>query len=279
MVLLVLRPSAVRLARVGTPASSSGGRVGVRCQPPRPWRQNSQASSAVTRPWGFWTKRFMSQPYMTVCWMSRAARRVSVTWSGAGRDRGLEQLDQHPRDRRHHRGQALGILERELQRELRDRDAVVGAALAARPERLAPLVETDREGAKSLERLGLGLHGRAEILERLADALLEEREEQLVLALEVLVEPSQRLLRAIDDLLDRELGRAPLVDQRERRIQESLNALLRAGARGSSGSSRPRADASPVAFPSCRSSASRHAESILVYSATRVPFAVRPRWP
>ena len=34
--------------------------------------------------------------------------------------------------------------------------------LRARPERLAPLVETDREGAKSLERLGLGLHGRAE---------------------------------------------------------------------------------------------------------------------
>ena len=39
---------------------------------------------------------------------------------------------------------------------------VVGAALAARPERLAPLVETDREGAKSLERLGLGLDGLAE---------------------------------------------------------------------------------------------------------------------
>ena len=174
----------------------------------------------------------MSQPYITVCWMSRAARCVSVTLSGAGRDRGLEQLEQHPRDRRHRRGQTLGILERELHRELRDRDAVVGATLAARPERLAPLVETDREGAQSLERLGLGLHGRAEILERLADALLEEREEQLVLAVEVLVEPSQRLLRAIDDLLDRELGRAPLVDQRERRIQESLDALLRAGARG-----------------------------------------------
>src|SRR4029079_7653588 len=67
---------------------------------------------------------------------------------------------------------------------------------------------------------------------RLADAFFEEREEQLVLAVEGLVEPSQRLLGAIDDLLDRELGRAPLVDQRERRIQESLDALLRAGPRG-----------------------------------------------
>src|SRR5262249_31152135 len=46
-----------------------------------------------------------------------------------------------------------------------------------------------------------------------------------------LVEASQRLLRAIDDLLNRELGRAALVDQRERRIQQPLNALLGAGAR------------------------------------------------
>jgi len=45
----------------------------------------------------------------------------------------------------------------------------VGAALAARPERPAPLVQTDREGAKSLERLGRGLGGRAEILERFAN--------------------------------------------------------------------------------------------------------------
>ena len=43
-------------------------------------------------------------------------------------------------------------------------------------------METDREGAQSLERLGLRLGGRAEILDRLADALLEQREEQLVLA-------------------------------------------------------------------------------------------------
>jgi hypothetical protein len=40
------------------------------------------------------------------------------------------------------------------------------------------------------------------------------------------------MLRAIDDLLDRELGRASLVDQRERRIEQSLNTLLGPGTRG-----------------------------------------------
>ena len=95
----------------------------------------------------------------------------------------------------------------------------------------------------------------AEILERLADGLLEEREEQLVLAIEVLVEPSQRLLRAIDDLLDRELGRAPLVYQRETRIQDSLNALLRAGARGAQALRDRAPTPGPGPFPSCRSSA------------------------
>src|SRR5262249_40221081 len=91
--------------------------------------------------------------------------------------------------------------------------------------------ETDGEGAQALERLGRGFHGRAQIVERLAYALLEEREEQLVLAVEVLVETAQRLLRVIDDFLDRELGRPPLVDQRERRIHEALHALLGAAAR------------------------------------------------
>ena len=66
----------------------------------------------------------------------------------------------------------------------------------------------------------------ADVLDRLADGFLEEREQQLVLAVEVLVEPSQRLLRAVDDLLDRELARALVVDQLERRIQEALDTLL-----------------------------------------------------
>ena len=43
---------------------------------------------------------------------------------------------------------------------------------------------------------------------------------------------AQRLLRAVDDLLDRELRRPLLVDQGEGRVQQSLHALLGARARG-----------------------------------------------
>jgi hypothetical protein len=108
----------------------------------------------------------------------------------------------------------------------------VRLALARRLEGLAPLVEADREGAKALDRLGLGFDGLADVLDRLPDGFLEEREQQLVLAVEVLVEPSQRLLRAVDDLLDRELGGALGIDQLERGIQESLDTLLGARAGG-----------------------------------------------
>src|SRR5262245_23850010 len=150
----------------------------------------------------------------------------------AGRGRGFQQLDQHLRDRRDHGALPLGILERELERELRDRRAVVGAALAPRAQRLAPLVQADGEGAQPRQRLGLGGDRGAEVLDRLAHALLEQREQQLVLAVEVLVEPAQRLLRAVDHLLDRELAGALLVDQGEGRLQQTLDALLRARTRG-----------------------------------------------
>ena len=79
---------------------------------------------------------------------------------------------------------------------------------------------------------GLDSTTACEVVGRLADRLLEQREEQLVLAVEVLVEAAQRLLRPVDDLLDRELGRALLVDQLERGVEEALDALLGAGAGG-----------------------------------------------
>ena len=94
------------------------------------------------------------------------------------------------------------------------------------------IVFSTRPGVQPRERLGFGLHGRADVLRRLAERLLEQREQQLVLAVEVLVEPAQRLLRAVDHLLDGELGRALLVDQLERGVQQALDALLGAGARG-----------------------------------------------
>ena len=103
-------------------------------------------------------------------------------------------------------------------------------ALARLLRRIAPLVQPDRERVEAFERLGLGLDDGLQVVGRFADRLLEQREQQLVLAVEVLVEAAQRLLRPVDDLLDRELGRALLVDQRERGVEEPLDALLGAGA-------------------------------------------------
>src|SRR5437667_12475969 len=101
----------------------------------------------------------------------------------------------------------------ELHRELRDRAAVVRTALAWRIGRLAPLVETDREGTETTNGVGLGVDRVAEVGGRLEDGVFEQCQEELVLAVEVLVEATQRLLRAVDDLLDREVGAALLVDE------------------------------------------------------------------
>src|SRR5262245_18673274 len=176
-------------------------------------------------------------------------------WAGhlkrVGRDGGVEQLDQHARDRRHHRGQPLGILDRELQRELRDRESVVRSAFSLGPERLTPFVQADRERAEPLERPGFRLDGLVAVLDRLADDLLEQREQQLVLAVEVLVEPSQRLLRAVDDLLDRELARPLLVDELERRVQESLDTPFGARARCAEAARDGSLPPAPDVFISC----------------------------
>ena len=75
--------------------------------------------------------------------------------------------------------------------------------------------------------LRFGIDHVFQVVDRLANGLLEQRKEQLVLAVEVLVEATQ-LLRPVDDLLDREVGGALLVDQLEGRIEVSLGALLSA---------------------------------------------------
>jgi hypothetical protein len=113
----------------------------------------------------------------------------------------------------------------ELDRELGDRPAVVRAPLAGLG-RIAPLVEADDEGAQPRQRIGLGVDHGPEVLDRLAHRLLEQREQQLVLAVEVLVEAAQRLLRPVDHLLDGELGRALLVDELEGGVEEPLHPLL-----------------------------------------------------
>ena len=118
---------------------------------------------------GSWMRRFPNQLYITVCWIERGGTPRVGHLDRAGRGRVVEQLEQHARDRLHRRLHALGMGDRELHRELRDRAAVVRAALARRLGGLAPLVEADREGAQTRERLGLGLDGLAEVVGGLAD--------------------------------------------------------------------------------------------------------------
>ena len=80
------------------------------------------------------------------------------------------------------------------------------------------------------ERIGLGVDGAADVVDGFAHRLLEQGQDELVLAVEVLVETAQRLLRALDDLLDREIGRAVLVDELEGRVEDALHPFLGARA-------------------------------------------------
>jgi hypothetical protein len=56
--------------------------------------------------------------------------------------------------------------------------------------------------------------------------VLEQRQQQLVLAVEVLVEAAQRLAGDVDDLLHGEVGRALVGDDRLRGVEEPLDPLL-----------------------------------------------------
>ncbi len=178
------------------------------------------------------TSRLPNQLYITVCCMSAAARRVSVTVIAPAAFGGVDELAHHPRDGRHRRLHPLGMVDGELHRELHDRPAVVRGTLARLLRRIAPLVQPDRERAELVDRVGRRLDDEPQVVGGFAHGLLEQREQQLVLAVEVLVEAAQRLLRPVDDLLDRELGRALLVDQREGGVEEALDPLLGPGAGG-----------------------------------------------
>src|SRR5213075_204905 len=95
---------------------------------------------------------------------------------------------------------------------------------------VAPLVQANRERTQPIEWVRRRVRDRGEVVGRFVHGLFEQREEELVLAVEVLVERAQRLLRPIDDLLDRELGGALLVDERKRGVEKTLHALLGARA-------------------------------------------------
>src|SRR3954453_18712852 len=85
---------------------------------------------------------------------------------------------------------------------------------------------------EALDGLRLLVDLRPQDLGRRADRLLEQGQQELLLAAEVLVEAAQRLAGALDNLLDRELlARRALGHQLEGGIEEPLHAALGASAR------------------------------------------------
>ena len=106
-------------------------------------------------------------------------------------------------------------------RERRRRRLLAGASLRSRPTH--PVV-LDAEDVQPLERVGLRRQHLVEMHDRRTDGVLEEREEQLVLAVEILVEAAQRLAGALDDLLDREV--VAVLHEVECRVEEALDPGL-----------------------------------------------------
>ena len=68
--------------------------------------------------------------------------------------------------------------------------------------------------------------GSGDLVSGAAERVLEEGEEQFVLAVKVLVEAAQRLAGAIDDFLYGEVGGALLGDDHMSCVEEPLDALL-----------------------------------------------------
>ena len=77
--------------------------------------------------------------------------------------------------------------------------------------------------------------GGADLVGRAAQGVFEQRQQQLVFAVELQVEAPQRLAGAVHDLLDSEVRAALFDDDGLRGIQEALNALCRPQFRGLDG--------------------------------------------
>jgi hypothetical protein len=67
--------------------------------------------------------------------------------------------------------------------------------------------------------------GGSDLVGRSAQRVFEQRQQQFMLAVELQVEASQRLPRAVYHLLHGEVGAAFFDDDGLRRVQEALNAL------------------------------------------------------
>ena len=105
-----------------------------------------------------------------------------------------------------------------------------GSTGLARQRRTAQPVVLDHEPVDALQRVGLLVDLLAEELRRRAHGLLEQGQQQLVLAAEVLVEEAQRLTGALDHLVHGEVApRLALVHQLEGGVEEPLQAVLRPG--------------------------------------------------
>ena len=153
----------------------------------------------------------------------------------AGLGRVVEDAHEQDHERAERVARLLRVLGQQLLGEVCDRERV-RTLRTPRPTGLGPprcggaaVVVLDDEHAQALEWVVDLVHQDAELLGRRGDRLLEQGQEELVLALEVLVEGPQRLARPLHHLLDGEVlvvrGRHEL----ERRVQEALHALLRAG--------------------------------------------------
>ncbi len=80
-------------------------------------------------------------------------RRVSDDADCAGFGGGVDELVEEARLGCEDRAYTLGMRDGEVRRELRDGPAVVLAAVAGLLTRVAPLVQSEREDAQSLERI------------------------------------------------------------------------------------------------------------------------------
>ncbi len=119
------------------------------------------------------------------------------------------------------------VRRQELVAELReDRRRIVLRRAALGCGQAHPVV-LDDEAVQPLERGALLGELVLEALGRRADRLVEERQQQLVLAGEVLVEAAQRLPGAVHDLLDREVTAGLGAGQElEAGVEEALHPAL-----------------------------------------------------
>ena len=127
-----------------------------------------------------------------------------------------DDVADQPMQRREHPGVFAGtglgqVLVVEAQR-------AIEAVLGARFRLLAEAVDHQFQRRGAVQAGGLG----APRLRRLGDGPVEQREQQFVLAAEVLVEGSQRRLGARDDLLHGEVGASGFAQYRDGGLDEAV---------------------------------------------------------